>query len=89
MSAVDQFQGDPARITRRAHDEIQRAEAERVERVCAALRAMPALTDEAARMYARTILTPYSHRHALSQRVSDPAPTKARRINPFRRGKKS
>lgn len=60
MSAVDQFHGDPVRITRRAHDEIRRAEAERVERVCAALRAMPGLTDDAARMYARTILTPYT-----------------------------
>lgn len=88
MSAVDHFQGNPVRITRRAHDEIRRAEAERVERVCAALRDMPGLTDETARMYARTILTPYSHGHSPAQRAGDPTPTKSRRFNPFRRGKK-
>jgi hypothetical protein len=88
MSAVDLFQGDPVRITRRARDEIRRAEAARIERVCAALRAIPGLTDEAARMYARTILTPYSPSHPPSQRASDSTPTKPRRFNPFRRGKK-
>jgi hypothetical protein len=54
VSAVDHFQGDPVRIARRTHDYfIRQAE---VERVCAALRDMPGLTDEAACMYARTIL---------------------------------
>jgi sulfite reductase beta subunit-like hemoprotein len=88
MNAVDQFQGDPVRITRRAHDQIRRAEAERIERVCAALRDIPGLTDDAARMYARTILTSYSPGPTPSQRASDPTPTTSRRINPFRRGKK-
>jgi len=50
------FQGDPVRITQRTHDEIRQAETEKTERVCAALREVPGLTDDAARMYARTIL---------------------------------
>ncbi|MEU0499292.1 hypothetical protein [Mycobacterium sp. NPDC006124] len=86
MSAVDHFQGNPIRITRRACNEIRRAEAERIERVCAALRAIPGLTDEAARMFALTILTPYSPGPTPSQRVSDPTPTTSRQFNPFRRG---
>lgn len=86
MSAVERFQGDPIRITRRSHDEIRQAEAERVERVCAALRAMPGLTDDAARMYAKTILTPYLHSPASSQRASDPTPTRPQRFALFRRG---
>ncbi|TPG26179.1 hypothetical protein EAH80_29360 [Mycobacterium hodleri] len=82
MSAVDHFQGDPVRIARRAHDEIQQAEAERVERVCAALRAMPGLTDEAARMFAKTILNHLNE--PLEREVPRCAEANHRRASRFR-----
>lgn len=88
MRSVGLFQGDPVRITRRARDEIRRVEADRIERVCAALRAVPGLTDGAARMYARTILTPYSAGPPPAQCASESTPTKPKRFTLWR-GKKS
>jgi hypothetical protein len=60
--------------------QLRQDDAERVERVCAALRDAPGIPDHMKAVYARTIL---------SHCRDCPAPiTKPKRFNLFRRGKK-